>query len=134
MSQELYYNPYRDEPTLSHIDSVQNDYKPEADNPASPASHNVLRIMVTGLTISIGVLLLVCGLLVQIFAVHKFHFTSNTLVTSAPLGPTVAIAHACSVFVSITVPLVLGLAAYSLSRDWLEASRIRGDNRPTPFQ
>jgi hypothetical protein len=132
MSQELYYNPYHDEPTISRIDSVPKDFT--TVNPAAPATHNVLRIMLTGLIISTGALLLAGGLLVQIFAVHKYHFTPNTLVTSAPLGPTIAIAHACSVFVSITVPLVLGLAAYSLSRDWLEASRVRGDNRPTPFQ
>jgi len=126
MSRELYYNPY------NHVDSVPKDFK--AVNAEPPASHNVLRIIVTGLTISAGVLLLAAGLIVQIFGVHKFYFTSTALVTSAPLGPTIAIAHACSVFVSITVPLVLGLAAYSLSRDWLAASRIGGDNRPTPFQ
>ena len=81
-----------------------------------------------------GVLVLLAGLLVQILAAHKFYFTSHALVTSAPLGPTLAIAHACSVVVSVTVPIVLGLAAYHLSRDWLAASLIGGDNRPTPFQ
>jgi hypothetical protein len=66
--------------------------------------------------------------------IHDFRFSSGYLITSAPLGPTITIAHACSLVVSITVPLVLGLAAYRLSRDWLSASRNGGNNRPTSFQ
>ena len=100
----------------------------------SHTSQNGFRIVLTGVAIAIGALLLLAGLLVQILVVHKFYFTPGALVTSAPLGPTLAIAHACSVVVSATVPIVLGLAAYYLSRDWLIASRVGGDNRPTPFQ
>jgi hypothetical protein len=102
------------------------------------ASHSRLKnglcILLSGLAISITLLLLLAGLLIQILVVHKFYFMSDALVTSAPLGPTIAIAHACSLVVSSTVPIVMGLAAFQLSRDWLSASRISGDNRPTPFQ
>jgi hypothetical protein len=115
--------------------SVGSDSKAStALKPATRSRPNGLWILLSGLAISVTVLLLLAGLLVQILVVHKFYFTSNALVTSAPLGPTIAIAHACSIIVSATVPIVVGLAAFQLSRDWLSASRIGEDNRPTPFQ
>ena len=101
---------------------------------ASNTSRNQFRIILTGFAISAAVLLLLAGLLVRILVTHKFYLTSDALVTSASLGPTLTIAHACSTVVSITVPFILALAAYYLARDWLVASHIGGDNRPTPFQ
>lgn len=116
-------------PILSSIDSDPNQSKT-----VNQTSHRGWRILLTGLAIFTAILLLLGGLLIQMFVVHKFHFTSGALVTSAPLGPTITIAHACSIVVSLTVPIVLSLTAYILSKDWLAASRTGGDNRPTPFQ
>jgi hypothetical protein len=104
-------------------------------DPARPTSmHKSLCVLLTGLAIFWAVAVLAAGLLIPIFVLHDFYFTQGALVTSAPLGPTLAIAHASSSVVSLTVPIVMGLAAYCLSGDWLAASRAGGDDRPTPFQ
>jgi hypothetical protein len=116
-------------PIPSSTDSVLQQSKAD-----SRTSNREWRILLTGLAIVMGVLLLLGGLLVQMLVVYKFHFTSGALIMSAPLGPTITIAHVCSIVVSATVPIVLGLGAYILSKDWLAASRTGGDNRPTPFQ
>lgn len=93
-----------------------------------------LQVLFSGLAVFVAVVLPAVGLLVQIFVVHPFYFTSYSLVTLAPLGPTLAIAHTCSSVVSATLPFVMGLDAYRISRIWLTTSRAGGDNRPTPFQ
>jgi len=93
-----------------------------------------LRIQLTGAAIFIMVLLPLVGLLVQIFVVHRFKLSSDSLITSASLGPTLAIAHICSTVASISVPFVLGIEAYRLSQMWLESSLTGGENRPTPLQ
>jgi hypothetical protein len=104
-------------------------------DPTRPTSmHKSLCILLMGLAIFWAVALLSAGLLVPILILHDFYFTPGAIVTSAPLGPTLAIAHASSSVVSLTVPIVMGLAAYHLSGDWLAASCAGGDDRPTPFQ
>jgi hypothetical protein len=101
------------------------------------APHNKprrLHIQLTGAAIFIMVLLPLVGLLVQILVVHRFKLSSDSLITSASLGPTLAIAHICSTVASISVPFVLGIEAYRLSQMWLESSYTGGENRPTPLQ
>jgi hypothetical protein len=93
-----------------------------------------LHVQLIGLAIFLAILAPLAGLLIQILVVHNFRLSSDSLITSASLGPTLAIAHACSTITSITVPLVLGIEAYRLSQGWLEASRTGGENRPTPLQ
>jgi hypothetical protein len=93
-----------------------------------------LHIQLTGAAIFIVVLLPLAGLLVQILVVHKFKLSSDSLITSASLGPTLAIAHLCSTVASASVPFVLGIEAYRLSQIWLENSHTGGENRPTPLQ
>jgi hypothetical protein len=100
---------------------------------AHPSS-NGWRILLTGLGTSLAVIIWVVLLLVEVLLANEFSFTSSALITSAPLGPVITIANICAIIVSVTVPIVLGLAAYHFSTDWLAASRTGGDNRPTPFQ
>jgi hypothetical protein len=135
MSQEFQYPP-------SHPPSVSNDGSFASDRealltnnrPATQRNGKVLRILLLGLAIPLSIFLLASGILIRILAVNDFSIKSDSLETTASIGPTIAIAHLCSVLITATVPLVLGLAAYNLSRDWLAASRIGGENRPTPFQ
>jgi hypothetical protein len=101
---------------------------------ASERSHQWIGISAVGIAIFSAIALLLTGLLVQIFVMHKFYFTSHALVTSAALGPVIAIAHVSSVAVSATVPFVLSISAYHLAHEWLSASQEGNDNRPTPFQ
>jgi hypothetical protein len=93
-----------------------------------------LLVLLTGSTISIVVLILAVGFLLQILVIHNFRIESTSLVTSAPLSPTIAVAHACTTIIGMTVPFVMGIEAHRLSRAWLAASRVEGENRPTPFQ
>jgi hypothetical protein len=72
--------------------------------------------------------------LLQVFAVHVYHVADRALYTTAPLGTTLAIAHLTSVVVGMSVPVTIGLAGYFLAGRWLEASRVEGRDRPTPYQ
>jgi hypothetical protein len=131
MSRELQYTP------VSNDGGYASESDPEVltDHPLTThINSKVPRILLTGLATSVSILLVASGLLIRILVAHDFYIKSDSLVTTASLGPTITIAHVCSVLVSATVPLLLGLAAYNLSRDWLAASRTGGDNRPTPFQ
>lgn len=98
------------------------------------ARNDTWSIVLIGAVTFCAVFLVVLGLLIQIFVVHAFHVTSDSVVTTAPLGPTLAIAHACSVVVSMTAPLVIGLCAYKFAGSWLASSNEGGENRPTPYQ
>jgi hypothetical protein len=134
MSQELQYAPYHPPPTFNDGSFTSNPEVLPNNWPTTRSDSKVLHILLVGLAIPVSIFLLASGLLIRILVVHDFSFKSGWLETTASLGPTITIAHLCSVLVTATVPLVLGLAAYNLSRDWLAASRIGGENRPTPFQ
>jgi hypothetical protein len=119
-------------PTCSSIKSSPLDFR--AGRHMAHPSSNGWRILLTGLGTSLAVIIWVVLLLVEVLLANEFSFTSSALITSAPLGPVITIANICAIIVSVTVPIVLGLAAYHFSTDWLAASRTGGDNRPTPFQ
>ncbi|KIM74262.1 hypothetical protein PILCRDRAFT_828428 [Piloderma croceum F 1598] len=121
------YSPNHSVTAHSNVDS-------DPQRSLADGSSKTFRILLTGISIVAVVLLVAAGLLLQILGLHESYVSSGYLITSAPLGPTITIAHACSMVVSLTVPLVLGLAAYRLSRDWMAASHNGTDNRPTPFQ
>ena len=130
MPQDLHYSPNHNVTADSNFDS---DPKRSLAG-TSHGSNKTFRILLTGISIVAVVLLVAAGLLLQVLVLHESRISSGYLITSAPLGPTITIAHACSMVVSLTVPLVLGLAAYRLSRDWVAASHNGTDNRPTSFQ
>lgn len=92
------------------------------------------RVLLTGIAIAFVILTPLAGLFVQIFGVHSYELISGSLLTSASLGPTLAIAHVCSTAASAAIPFVLGLEAYRLARKWLASSQHDGENRPTPLQ
>ncbi|KAJ7620195.1 hypothetical protein FB45DRAFT_1062555 [Roridomyces roridus] len=81
-------------------------------------------IVLTGAAVVLAVLLITLGVLVEVFAVHEYHFEGRALLTSAPLGRTLTIAHLAGSAVAVTVPLVVGLAAYVLAGRWVAASRV----------
>lgn len=120
-----------------NVDEISTEAKSVSTAPSLTAAafeSKRRRVLLTGFAIFVAVLAPLAGLLLQIFAVHDYQRTSDSLLTSAPLGPTLAIAHACSTVAAASVPLVLGLEAYRLARAWLAASMVDGGNRPTPFQ
>ncbi|KAJ7458553.1 hypothetical protein FB451DRAFT_581084 [Mycena latifolia] len=91
-------------------------------------------IILMGISIVLAVLLVVLGLIVQVFVVHLYHITAGAIYTTAPLGTTLAIAHISSVVIAISVPLAIGLGGYWLAGRWLASSYDDGVNRPTPYQ
>ena len=88
------------------------------------------RIYLTGLAICLAVLAPVAGLLVYTLVIHDFRFTSGALLTSAPLGRILTIAHVSGSVASLSVSFVLGTEAYRLARNWLigTQSQPRGES------
>jgi hypothetical protein len=100
----------------------------------SPITFRGKRILLLGLSICLSIIILSVGLFLDIFVTHEYIHQGLEIITTAPLGSTLAIAHALAVLLLWTVPLVIGLHSYRLAWSWLEASVDNGHNRPTPFQ
>jgi hypothetical protein len=113
--------------------SLQQSSLSQQRHPPNPKRKG-LCVLLTGIGIIVTIFGPLCGLLIQILVVHDFYKASGAIVTSAPLGQTLAIAHACSILLTTTVPLVLGPRAYGLASSWLMSSRAGDANRPTPLQ
>lgn len=135
------YNPYEDAHALPKSNEITSTFLPNRSvrRGASSAAHPhesdpTWAIVLTGAAVVQAIVLITMGLLVQIFGVHVYHFAESAVFTTAPLGRTLAIAHLASVAVTMSVPLVVGLGAYLLAGRWLEASRVEGIDRPTPYQ
>ncbi|KAJ7193431.1 hypothetical protein GGX14DRAFT_405497 [Mycena pura] len=92
------------------------------------------KILLMGGGTALAVFLLLAGLVIFILATHEHHIDSGALVTSAPLGKTLAMTSAVSTIISGTVPLLLVLESYRIASMWLIASGDGGTNRPTPYQ
>ncbi|KAF8191679.1 hypothetical protein K438DRAFT_1970659 [Mycena galopus ATCC 62051] len=91
-------------------------------------------ILLLGLGICVSIILLFVGLSLQIFVVNEYVQQGVEIITTAPLGSTLAIVWALAVLLLLTLPPVVGLDSYRLAWSWLEASVDNGHNRPTPFQ
>jgi hypothetical protein len=144
------YDPYQDAHTLPHRTQLQTSSSTLSPNRANFEKSALITessspepgrerthtgtIILTGVLIVFVVALVVLGLLLQVFAVHVYHVADRAVYTTAPLGTTLAIAHLTSVVVGMSVPLTIGLAGYLLAGRWLEASRVEGRDRPTPYQ
>ncbi|KAJ7058556.1 hypothetical protein C8F01DRAFT_1255705 [Mycena amicta] len=143
------FDPYREAPTLLHANQTSSStlspnrptYDKSAPTPEGAAQFApaptdpdpLWTIVLTGGLIVLAVLLVLGGLMIQIFRMHVYHI-DRAIYTTAPLGPTLAIIHVTSLVVGLSVPIVLGLSAYSLAGRWLAASRVDGNDRPTPYQ
>ncbi|KAJ7895454.1 hypothetical protein B0H14DRAFT_2680516 [Mycena olivaceomarginata] len=130
------YDPYQDAHTLPHRTQLQTGSSTLSPNRAnfeksalitessSPETgrerNHTGTIILTGVLIVFAVALVVLGLLLQVFAVHVYHVADRAVYTTAPLG--------------MSVPVTIGLAGYLLAGRWLEASRVEGRDRPTPYQ
>jgi hypothetical protein len=92
------------------------------------------KILLTGFTIVLAIVVVVLGLIIQIFVMHVYHITPTAVYTTSPLGRTLAIAHVYSVVLGMSVPIAIGLGAYWLAGRWIAASYDHGKDRPTPYQ
>ncbi|KAJ7041962.1 hypothetical protein C8F04DRAFT_1176619 [Mycena alexandri] len=92
------------------------------------------RILLLGFSICLAIILLAVGLYIEIFVTHEYIHRGLDIITAAPLGSILAIVHALSVLLILTLPLITGLHGYRLAWAWLVASVDSGHNRPTPFQ
>ncbi|KAF7345476.1 hypothetical protein MVEN_01565900 [Mycena venus] len=102
--------------------------RPEEESPPT------WTIALTGVVIVLAVAIVALGVLLEVFRLHVYHIADRALYTTAPLGRTLAIAHLSSLVVGLSVPIAIGLGAYSLAGRWLAASRVEGPDRPTPYQ
>ncbi|KAJ7616569.1 hypothetical protein FB45DRAFT_230406 [Roridomyces roridus] len=99
-----------------------------------PSRTSGVWVALTGLLIVSAVLLITVGLLVQVLGVNTHRFDGDSLLTTAPLGRTLAIAHLSSTVLSMTIPISIGIGAYFFAGRWIAASQTEGINRPTPYQ
>ncbi|KAJ6481075.1 hypothetical protein C8R45DRAFT_1004474 [Mycena sanguinolenta] len=134
------YDPYREAHSLPHSSATLSPNRGTYEKSGREMAHAETRttptwtIVLAGVAIVLAVLLIVMGLLIQIFGVHIFHLANHAIYTTAPLGRTLAIAHLTSLVVSVSVPITIGLSAYSFAGRWIEASRVESIDRPTPYQ
>ncbi|KAJ7627137.1 hypothetical protein FB45DRAFT_1004706 [Roridomyces roridus] len=146
MSSTHEFDPYRSPPTQQRQLDTRSTLLPNRTRDRIMPHHGdfaldghhgartIWIIALTGLGVVLAVLLITLGVLVEVFAVHNYHIEGGALLTTAPLGRTLTIAHLSGSAVAVTVPLVVGLGAYVLAGRWVAASRIESANRPTPFQ
>lgn len=92
------------------------------------------KIVLTGSSIALAVFLVSLGMLFQVFLFNVYNISGGSVLTTAPLGRTLTIAHTSSVVLSLSAPLAVGLGAYWLAGKWLIASSTQGQDRPTPYQ
>ncbi|KAJ7237712.1 hypothetical protein B0H12DRAFT_1138372 [Mycena haematopus] len=91
-------------------------------------------ILRLGLGICFLVFFLLASLFIQIFVANEYIRQGREIITTAPIGPTLAIIWVLAVLLLRSIPLVAELDSYGLAWAWLEASVDNGHNRPTPFQ
>ncbi|KAJ7155253.1 hypothetical protein C8R46DRAFT_1227201 [Mycena filopes] len=113
---------------------MAHDVLPRSSRQTTSSHMSTLKIVATGSSIILAVLLVSVGLLFQVFLVHVYHIAGGSVYTTAPLGRTLTIAHTASVVVSVSAPLSIGLGAYWLAGKWLVSSSEDGADRPTPYQ
>ncbi|KAF7345480.1 hypothetical protein MVEN_01566400 [Mycena venus] len=144
------YDPYQDAhaPSVPHTNpTLLSPNRPKqpheksswdtqtvAHSPEEQSTTLIWTIILTGVVIVLAVGIVALGVLVQIFRLHVYHITDGAVYTTAPLGRTLAIVHLSSLVVALSVPIAVGLGAYSLAGRWLAASRVEGPDRPTPYQ
>ncbi|CCA74174.1 hypothetical protein PIIN_08127 [Serendipita indica DSM 11827] len=88
-----------------------------------------LAVAVLVLTLGIGLALLAYVL------TSKVSWTSSEVITAVPQGNVLLITATASKFILTCVPLIMGLAAYSVAHVWLDASNRRQKlGVPTPYQ
>ncbi|KAJ7184580.1 hypothetical protein C8R46DRAFT_1299748 [Mycena filopes] len=109
-----------------------------ASTPSSAAQSSTTfrgkRIILLALCICLSILILSAGLYIEIFVTHEYIHRGLNIITAAPLGSVLALVHALSVLLIVTLPFVIGIHGYRLAWAWLVASADKGQNRPTPFQ
>ncbi|KAK7046432.1 hypothetical protein R3P38DRAFT_2507671 [Favolaschia claudopus] len=98
------------------------------------ASEPIWPILLTGVLIILAVALVDVGVVIQVFARYDYHITGGAIITAAPLGTTLAIVHLSSLVIGLSIPIAIGTAAYGLAGRWIDASRVDGTDRPTPYQ
>lgn len=126
-----------DTPKSLQLEPNRPEHGPDSDPEdieLTKAHNDTWPILFTSSAILLAVLIVSLILIAEVFVVHVYSVTSGSIHSTAPLGITLAIAHASSVVVAVTVPYTVGLCAYVLAGRWLASSRDGGINRPTPYQ
>ncbi|KAF7370084.1 hypothetical protein MSAN_00638400 [Mycena sanguinolenta] len=133
------YDPYQEAHSLPHSSATLSPNRATYEKSGREMARTerttpTWTIVLTGVVIILAVCLIAMGLIIQIFGVHTFHLADRAVYTTAPLGRTLAIAHLTSLVVSVSVPITIGLSAYSFAGRWIAASRVESIDRPTPYQ
>ncbi|CAK5279169.1 unnamed protein product [Mycena citricolor] len=107
----------------------------QSSDTASSFGFRGKRIMLTGLSVTAGIALLTIGLSLHVFVVNEFALHGTEIVTTARLGPVLAVTYALAFFLVASVPFVVRMLSCRLAWSWLKSSvDANGLDRPTPFQ
>ncbi|CCA74172.1 hypothetical protein PIIN_08125 [Serendipita indica DSM 11827] len=132
---EAYSHLYAAVPSSSTF-SQQTTHPSLSSQPTTTSASLRIAARIVKLAVTVFVLTLGIGLGLLAYILNsRISWTSTEVITAVPQGNVLLITATASKFVLTCVPLVMGLAAYTIAHGWLGAStRKQADGMPTPYQ